>query len=271
MLRTQQPKAPRPSTQWDLNVKPLKDPGDPNLDLAVAWAEKQWGPIEHGYRKVFIKLMNPPNAFYIITHKLTIKLGGANSISQLLESNPIGMFALRSWKKSEVGTEEKNWLDERVESFIASESDDDKGNQTTSRTESSRVSDEELISISNNLRTSPDFSARLNFFGHRASISASESSQTIPMDHSLLNSNLHAIEELDYVFLTEEARGVGLSKPILEIAKAKAREAGANILVLQTLNPMVNARYKGAEVICESRDREDRNAPTEFLSIKLRR
>jgi hypothetical protein len=269
MLRFPKPKVKKKPTQWNLQVKALDDPKDPNLDLAVAWAEKQWGPIDDGYKNVFSKLMVAPNAFYIVTHQLIITAAGTNAISQIIESNPIGMFALRSWKKSEVGTEEKHWLDEQVESFIAYESDIDNSSRTTSRNESSETSDNELISVSFN-KASPRSPARPNFFRHKSFISSSEPTQKIPTDQSLLNTRLHAIEELDYVFLTEEARGIGLSKPILEIAKAKAREAGANLLVLQTLNPIVNARYTDAEVVCESRDREDHNAPTEFLSINLR-
>lgn len=289
----EQKRGPSSTSKFQLKVIAIKDPDDKLLDVAVAWAEKQWGPIKNGYKAVFQKLTQPPHAFYIITHELHFPKTSL-AVSRILESNPIGMFALRSWKKMAVGTEGLPALEEKLERLqLEPEPQSPRPVLSTISTESSRRSDEESRSRLQLEPPSPLFiSSRASsqsglrsdednglLFSRQNSPSSSVAQRDVLTANpytqfcykGFLNVSLHAIEELDYVFLVEDARGVGLSKPVLEIAKDKARAAGAQLMVLQTLNPLVNARYKNAQVVAESHDREDINAPTDLLYIDLRR
>ncbi|MCW8386958.1 GNAT family N-acetyltransferase [Fluoribacter dumoffii] len=72
----------------------------------------------------------------------------------------------------------------------------------------------------------------------------------------------------DYIFVEENARGLGFAGKLLNKAKSLAVEHGADLIYLDTLNPRLNKMYMklGAKVICEGQYMEN---PTDVLSIKL--
>ncbi len=61
-------------------------------------------------------------------------------------------------------------------------------------------------------------------------------------------------KELMYVYIDESFRGFGIGRQIIEEAKNKCREQGAQMIILDTLNPNLNHFYEncGASVVCES-------------------
>lgn len=64
---------------------------------------------------------------------------------------------------------------------------------------------------------------------------------------------IKAIELMD-VYVEERFRGLGIGSRIVYYASKKAKESGAHLLVLDTLNPHLNSFYEklGAKIICES-------------------
>jgi len=64
---------------------------------------------------------------------------------------------------------------------------------------------------------------------------------------------IHA-KELMFVYLDETFRGLGIGKEMIETAKKLCVQQGANMLVLDTLNPNLNHFYEscGATVVCDS-------------------
>ncbi|QMT61651.1 MULTISPECIES: GNAT family N-acetyltransferase [unclassified Legionella] len=72
----------------------------------------------------------------------------------------------------------------------------------------------------------------------------------------------------DYIYVEENARGLGFARQLLEKAKSLAVELGADFIYLDTLNPKLNKMYikLGAKVICEGQYLEN---PTDVLSIHL--
>ncbi|HAU1152386.1 TPA: GNAT family N-acetyltransferase [Legionella pneumophila] len=74
---------------------------------------------------------------------------------------------------------------------------------------------------------------------------------------------------LDYVYIDERARSIGLAGIIIEKAKNLAREMDAEIMSLETLNSTLNGFYKrkGGRVICESRYND--SYPTEVIRLKF--
>ncbi|KTD43033.1 GNAT family N-acetyltransferase [Legionella parisiensis] len=72
----------------------------------------------------------------------------------------------------------------------------------------------------------------------------------------------------DYIYVEENARGLGFARQLLEKAKSLAVELDADYIYLDTLNPKLNKMYIkiGAKVICEGQYLEN---PTDVLSIHL--
>lgn len=70
------------------------------------------------------------------------------------------------------------------------------------------------------------------------------------LEHEFLHSR-----ELMYVYVDKEYRGLGFGKQIIEEAKRLAVEAGADLILLDTLKPNLNRLYEkhGAKVVCEGR------------------
>lgn len=62
------------------------------------------------------------------------------------------------------------------------------------------------------------------------------------------------IAELDYVYIEKKFRGFGLGSHIIDFAKREAKAAGFKFMVLDTLDPSLNAFYikHGAKFICKS-------------------
>ena len=56
-----------------------------------------------------------------------------------------------------------------------------------------------------------------------------------------------------YVYVSEEVRGLGFGRQIIEEAKRLSIEAGADLIMLDTLKPKLNRMYEqqGARVVCE--------------------
>ncbi|HAT1764940.1 TPA: GNAT family N-acetyltransferase [Legionella pneumophila] len=74
---------------------------------------------------------------------------------------------------------------------------------------------------------------------------------------------------LDYVYIDERARSMGLAGIIIEKAKNLAREMNAEVMSLETLNSTLNGLYKrkGGRVICEGRYND--SYPTEIIRLKF--
>lgn len=66
--------------------------------------------------------------------------------------------------------------------------------------------------------------------------------------------NKQNIVELDYVYTAKNFRGSGLGAHIIEYAKQEAKAAGFKLIVLDTLDPALNAFYikRGARFVCKS-------------------
>lgn len=67
-------------------------------------------------------------------------------------------------------------------------------------------------------------------------------------------SQLPSAQELMYVYVDKEYRGLGFGKQILDEAKRLAREAGAELMLLDTLKPGLNRMYEkqGTKMLCEN-------------------
>jgi GNAT superfamily N-acetyltransferase len=85
---------------------------------------------------------------------------------------------------------------------------------------------------------------------------------------SQLRSHLQSVVEVDYVYIEESMRGLGLGSTIVKRAKDIAKRDGKNTMILDTLNPALNRFYQaqGATVLLES---AYHSIPTEKLSINL--
>jgi GNAT superfamily N-acetyltransferase len=72
---------------------------------------------------------------------------------------------------------------------------------------------------------------------------------------ALLEHEFPHSRELMYVYVDKEYRGLGFGKQIIEEAKCLALEAGADLILLDTLKPNLNRLYEkhGAKVVCEGR------------------
>lgn len=66
--------------------------------------------------------------------------------------------------------------------------------------------------------------------------------------------NKHNIVELDNVYTAKNFRGYGLGGHMIEYAKREAKTAGFKFMVLDTLDPSLNAFYlkRGARFVCKS-------------------
>jgi len=75
-------------------------------------------------------------------------------------------------------------------------------------------------------------------------------------------------KELTHVYVDESLRGSGVGSKIVQIAKTLAKSQGANLIILDTLNPHLNKFYEkhGANVICEN---QFLGHPSTLLSMKL--
>ncbi len=64
---------------------------------------------------------------------------------------------------------------------------------------------------------------------------------------------IHA-RELMYVYVDKNYRGFGFGKQIIDEAKQLAKQAGATLILLDTLKPSLNRFYEkqGARIVCES-------------------
>ncbi|WP_131783526.1 GNAT family N-acetyltransferase [Legionella gresilensis] len=75
-------------------------------------------------------------------------------------------------------------------------------------------------------------------------------------------------QELMYVYVDKNYRGLGFGKQIIDQAKQVTTQLGANLIVLDTLKPSLNRFYEnqGAKIVCEG---ELFSHPTEVLRINL--
>lgn len=66
-------------------------------------------------------------------------------------------------------------------------------------------------------------------------------------------SSLPQARELMYVYVDKDYRGLGFGRQIIDEAKRLAKDAGADLILLDTLRPGLNVMYEkqGAEVFCE--------------------
>lgn len=73
-------------------------------------------------------------------------------------------------------------------------------------------------------------------------------------------------KELEYVYVDEPFRGLGIGKKIIQEAKKIAHAKEEHVILLQTLNPNLNSFYKkhGAKEVGEQKFLE---IPTEVLAI----
>ncbi|MGQ3890213.1 GNAT family N-acetyltransferase [Legionella sp. CNM-1927-20] len=83
-----------------------------------------------------------------------------------------------------------------------------------------------------------------------------------PHDH------LENTEELMYVYVDKEYRGLGFGHQIIEKAKEIAKSQGNELILFDTLKPQLNRLYEkhGARVLCESRLFSH---PTDVLSMSI--
>lgn len=74
--------------------------------------------------------------------------------------------------------------------------------------------------------------------------------------------------ELMCVYVAKNCRGLGFGRQIIDKAKQCAKEAGADLILLDTLKPGLNRMYEkqGAEVVCESRLHSH---PTDVMTMKI--
>jgi len=74
--------------------------------------------------------------------------------------------------------------------------------------------------------------------------------------------------ELMYVYVEKEYRGLGFGKQIVEEAKRVATQSGADLILLDTLKPNLNRLYEkqGAEFVCEGRLLSH---PTDIFTIRI--
>ena len=89
--------------------------------------------------------------------------------------------------------------------------------------------------------------------------------------HSELKSkaaHLPVLNELMCVYVDKNYRGLGFGRQIIDEAKRVAREAGADLILLDTLKPGLNRMYEkqGAEVVCEN---HLYSHPTDVLTMKI--
>ena len=77
------------------------------------------------------------------------------------------------------------------------------------------------------------------------------------------------VRKLMYVYVAEEFRGCGFGRQIIDEAKRLAIEAGANLILLDTLKHGLNRMYEkqGAELLRES---DLLSYPTEELVMRIR-
>lgn len=80
--------------------------------------------------------------------------------------------------------------------------------------------------------------------------------------------HLPTLSELMCVYVDKDYRGLGFGYQIIDKAKQVAREAGSDLILLDTLKPGLNRMYEkqGGEVICES---QLYSHPTELLTMRL--
>ena len=66
-------------------------------------------------------------------------------------------------------------------------------------------------------------------------------------------SQLPHAREMTYVYVEKDYRGLGFGRQIIDEAKRLAIEAGADLILLDTLKPGLNRMYEkqGAEMLCE--------------------
>lgn len=76
------------------------------------------------------------------------------------------------------------------------------------------------------------------------------------------------VRELMYVYVDKDYRGLGFGRQIIDEAKRLAREAGADLILLDTLKPNLNRMYEkqGAVGVCEGRLFSH---PTEVMQMSL--
>lgn len=92
-------------------------------------------------------------------------------------------------------------------------------------------------------------------------------------NHALLESETKSeekiqVKELTHVYVDERFRGSSVGSRIVNIAKETAKAQGANLIILDTLNPTLNKFYErhGAKVIC---DNQFLGHPSTLLRMKL--
>lgn len=87
-------------------------------------------------------------------------------------------------------------------------------------------------------------------------------------NYESFNKNITA-KELMSVYIEDSFRGLGLGTQVIKRAKAICQDAGAEMMIFETLNPNLNHFYEknGANVICDSRFLKE---PTSLLRIKLK-
>ncbi|AMP89011.1 GNAT family N-acetyltransferase [Legionella pneumophila] len=98
--------------------------------------------------------------------------------------------------------------------------------------------------------------------------------KTISLEENMEASSTPDITEmknayLDYVYIDERARSMGLAGIMIEKAKSLAREMNAEVMSLETLSSTLNGLYKrkGGRLICESRYND--SYPTEVIRLKF--
>lgn len=84
------------------------------------------------------------------------------------------------------------------------------------------------------------------------------------LDHEQLPNS----QELMYVYVEKDYRGLGFGKQIVDTAKTYASQANATLILLDTLKPNLNRLYEkhGAKVISEG---QLFSHPTDVLAIKI--
>jgi GNAT superfamily N-acetyltransferase len=238
------------STQYlrRVSIQPLLEDDDELLDVAARWAEQKWGYIAavgrerafsfeeclHARKDLIRELMSEPHGFYMVM------------MDVLGVSQPVGMFSLRAWhNKHGLGFE-------GLSARSIPEAEEKNGNMLSAPSLTAASATSSLA-----------FEAE-----EKANAIADHDASQIAAKAARLKAHLQSVMELDYVYLDENKRDLGLGGLLVRYAKEQAKLRGCQTLVLDTLNPLLNRFYKsqGAHVLLES---SYHTIPTEKLSIDL--
>jgi GNAT superfamily N-acetyltransferase len=223
-----------------VSIRPLQEEDDELLDIAARWAEKKWGYIAAVGRDRAFSFDECLAARKDLIRELINEPHGFYIVMMdvLGVSQPVGMFSLRAWHdKPDLGfdgvQEPPAPLAGGASLVVAS-----------AALSLADVGEEKESSASNNVAADRTLQA------------------------ARLQAHLQSVMELDYVYLDENKRDLGLGGLLVRYAKEQAKLQGCQTLVLDTLNPVLNRFYQsqGAHLLLES---SYHTIPTEKLSIDL--